>query len=300
VPKPSPTASPTVGVLGLGLIRSRVAARLRAAGFPLAVWNRTPREFPDLPAPLAGPAAVAGQADIVQIFVADDVALRTTVRALLPVLTPRHVVISHATVSPHTVRALAAEVRPTGAAFLDAPFTGSRDAAAGGQLTYYVSGDPDALERAQTVLEASAKAIIPTGPVGQASTIKIATNIIAAAAAVSLAEAVNLLRAHGVDPAVLLDTLQHNAARSGVTDLKLPCMLEDDFASRFSARNMRKDLRLASELADEGQGNLTAAMLRLYEAACADGLGEEDFAAVVKVRGGLKPAHGDRREDRRG
>jgi 3-hydroxyisobutyrate dehydrogenase-like beta-hydroxyacid dehydrogenase len=264
------------------------------------VWNRTPREFPDLPAPLPDPAAVAGQADILQIFVADDAALRTTVRALLPALTTRHVVISNATVSPDTVRALATEVRASGAAFLDAPFTGSRDAAASGQLAYYVSGETGALETARPVLEASARAIIPTGPVGQASAIKIATNIMAAAAAVSLAEAVNLLRAHGVDPSVLLEALQHNAARSGVTDLKLPCMLEQDFASRFSARNMRKDLRLARELADEGQGNLTAAMLRLYEAACADGLGEEDFATVIKVRGGLKPERGDRRDDRRG
>ncbi|MFZ4482958.1 MAG: NAD(P)-dependent oxidoreductase [Chthoniobacterales bacterium] len=300
MPKPSPTANPSAGVLGLGLIGSRVAARLLAAGFPLALWNRTPREFPELPPRLARRADVARQADILQIFVADDAALDETVRALLPALTPRHVVISHATVSPLTVRSLESEVRARGAAFLDAPFTGSRDAAASGQLAYYVSGEPAALERARPLLQASAKAIIPAGAVGRASTIKIATNVMAAAAAVSLAEAVNLLRAHGIDPAVLLEALQHNAARSGVTDLKLPCMLEQDFASRFSARNMRKDLRLARGLADEGQGSLTAAMLRLYEAACADGLGDEDFATVVKVRGGLKPEQGERREDRRG
>jgi 3-hydroxyisobutyrate dehydrogenase-like beta-hydroxyacid dehydrogenase len=113
--------------------------------------------------------------------------------------------------------------------------------------------------------------------------VKIATNIMAAAAAVSLAEAIHLLRANGVDPAVLPGVLENNAARSGVTDLKLPCMLANEFAPRFSAKNMRKDLRLAGAAAAPGQAELSGAMLRLYEMVCDAGHGEEDFASVVKV-----------------
>lgn len=279
-----PPTLPSAGVLGLGLIGSRVASRLHAAGFPLAAWNRTAREFPDLPPLAPDPAAVARAADILQIFVADDDALRTTVRAMLPALGPDHIVKSHATVAPQTVRELAAEVAATGAAFLDAPFTGSRDAAAQGHITYYVSGDAAALERARPVLEASAKAILPMGELGTASAVKLATNIMAAAAAVSLAEAIQLLRAQGIDPQILVTALENNAARSGVTDLKLPCMLHEEFAPRFSARNMRKDLRLARDSAAPGHATLTTAMLDLYEQACQRGLAEEDFATVVKVK----------------
>jgi 3-hydroxyisobutyrate dehydrogenase-like beta-hydroxyacid dehydrogenase len=272
------------GVLGLGIIGSRVAGRLQSTGFPLAVWNRTARDFAGLPALASDPAAVAREADILQIFVADDEALQRTVRDMAPALGPGHVVVSHATVAPETVRALAQEISAsTGAAFLDAPFTGSRDAAAQGQLNYYVSGDAAALERARPVLEASAKSILPCGEIGQASAIKLATNIMAAAAAVSLAEAIHLLRANGIDPQLLVSALENNAARSGVTDLKLPCMLGGDFAPRFSARNMRKDLRLAQAAGAPDQRALTEAMLRLYEQACDAGLAEEDFASVVKV-----------------
>jgi 3-hydroxyisobutyrate dehydrogenase-like beta-hydroxyacid dehydrogenase len=276
-------AAHRAGVLGLGLIGSRVAARLSSAGFPLSVWNRTPRAFDGLPALASDPAAVARAADILQVFVADDEALCTTVRALLPALGPDHIVISHATVAPQTVRQLAAEVSSAGAAFLDAPFTGSRDAAAQGQITYYVGGDADVLERARPVLAASAKAILPMGAIGQASAVKLATNIMAAAATVSLAEAIHLLRANGVDPQVLVTALENNAARSGVVDLKLPCMLDEDYAPRFSARNMRKDLRLAAATTDPQHRALTEAMRQLYEQACAEGLGDEDFATVVKV-----------------
>jgi len=272
------------GVLGLGIIGSRVAGRLQAAGFPLAVWNRTPRTFDALPPLASDPADVARAADVLQIFVADDEALRSTVHSLRPALGPNHVVISNATVAPDTVRTLAEEVAATGAGFLDAPFTGSRDAAAQGQITYYVSGDALVLERARPVLAASAKAILPMGDAGQASAVKLATNIMAAAAAVSLAEAIQLLRANGVDPKILVAALEHNAARSGVVDLKLPCMLDNDYAPRFSARNMRKDLRLAEQAGGGSQLALTETMLRLYQTVCKSGFGEEDFAAVAKVR----------------
>ena len=276
-------AAARAGVIGLGIIGSRVAARLAATGFPLSVWNRTPHEFPGLPVPARNPAAVAENADILQIFVADDAALRETLEKMLPSLGARHVLLCHATVAPQTVREMADLAASRGATLLDAPFTGSRDAAAQGQITYYIGGDSAALERARPVLEASAKAILPLGEVGTASAVKIATNIMAAAAAVSLAEAVNLLRANGVDPGVLPAVLENNAARSGVTDLKLPCMLTGEFAPRFSAKNMRKDLRLACEAAAPGQRKLSEAMLHLYNAACETGWGEEDFATVVKV-----------------
>lgn len=280
----SRASAPTpAGVLGLGLIGSRVAARVAAAGFPLYVWNRTKRDFPALPPPAASPADVARDADILQIFVSDDAALRETVAALRPELSPRHIVISHATVAPATVCDLAAEVDTAGASFLDAPFTGSRDAAAAGHINYYIGGDEAVLERARPVLSASAKSILPVGRIGSASALKIATNIIAASAAVSLAEAIALLRHAGLDPAILTPALENNAARSGVVDLKLPCMLQGDFAPRFSAGNMRKDLRLARDAADPARRKLIDAMLELYEQACQSGLAEEDFATVIKV-----------------
>ena len=45
-----------VGVIGLGIIGSPVAAHLRAAGFAVSVWNRTPKPEPNF---LGSPAEVA-------------------------------------------------------------------------------------------------------------------------------------------------------------------------------------------------------------------------------------------------
>ena len=60
-------------------------------------------------------------------------------------------------------------------------------------------------------------------------------------------------------------------------------MLGHDYAPRFSARNMRKDLRLARDNAAPGHATLTTAMLALYEQAFQSGLAEEDFATIIKV-----------------
>ena len=270
----------TAGVIGLGIIGGRVASRLRRAGWQLWVWNRTVRPEPNF---LSSPAEVAESARHIQVFVSDGPALLEVMRSMAPALTPEHVVMNHATVSPSETKAAAEIARGKHAAFLDIPFTGSRDAAAQGQITYYIGGEAAALERAKPVLEASAKAIILLGGIGAASAVKIATNIMAAAAAVSLAEAICLLRKNGVDPAVLPSVLENNAARSGVTDLKLPCMLADDFAPRFSAKNMHKDMRLARQLLGQDEKTITATMEQLYGETCRQGSGDEDFAVVLKT-----------------
>ena len=66
------TIRQNAGVIGLGIIGSRVAANLRKAGFQTWVWNRTPRPEPNF---LSSACEVAESAKIIQIFVSDGPAL---------------------------------------------------------------------------------------------------------------------------------------------------------------------------------------------------------------------------------
>src|SRR6476660_9051252 len=93
-----------VGVLGLGIIGSRVAENLRDRGFQVFVWNRTPRPVPNF---VGAPAELAEMCDFIQIFVSDDDALLFVVKQLSPALAARHIVIGHPTVSPQTMTAAA-------------------------------------------------------------------------------------------------------------------------------------------------------------------------------------------------
>ncbi|MFZ4588746.1 MAG: NAD(P)-dependent oxidoreductase [Terrimicrobiaceae bacterium] len=274
----------TAGVIGLGIIGGRVAARLRRAGWQVWVWNRTVRPEPNF---LSSPAEVAESARHIQVFVSNGPALLEVMRAMAPALTPEHIVMNHATVSPSETKQAAAIAKEKHAAFLDIPFTGSRDAAEKGQIVYYAGGDAAVLEQARAQLEASARQILPVGDIGQASVLKIATNIIAAAEVGALAEALALLDRHGVELHKLPLALEGNAARSGVIDMKTPPMLSGDFEPRFSLKHMFKDIQLALAMADEKDLELptASAFAGAAMAGIQRGWGESDFSAVSRLFG---------------
>src|SRR5438128_2306828 len=270
-----------VGVIGLGIIGSRVADNLRRRGFPVFVWNRNPRPFPNF---VGAPAELAEMCDYIQIFVSDDDALLDVVRQLAPALAARHIVIAHPTVAPHSMRAAADIVERRGARFIEAPFTGSKLGAEKGELVFYVAGDEAALREARPILEASAKEIIEIGEIGQATTIKLATNIVTAASVQAVAEALALIHNAGISPEKLTAAMHGNASNSKTISMKLPKMIAGDFDPYFSVKHMLKDMQIASRVGLSHQLELAvtaAARDRLLEQD-QRGHGDEDFSAIVR------------------
>ncbi|MBX7209192.1 MAG: NAD(P)-dependent oxidoreductase [Verrucomicrobiaceae bacterium] len=270
-----------VGVLGLGIIGSRVSENLRKAGFDVFVWSRSARATPGF---LASPAEVADVSQVVQIFVRDDAALAEAMESMSRCLREDHVIMNHSTVSPAATRAAAAVCEKAGAGFLDAPFTGSKNAAAAGKIVYYIGGDEALVERARPVLEASAMKIMPLGRVGDATVLKIATNLITAATVEALAEAAAITRASGIPTESLLAALEPNANFSTLIGMKLPTMISGDYEPHFSVVNMLKDVRFAREMAREAElqtpvldGTMTE-LTRALEA----GKGDKDFSVIAE------------------
>ena len=235
-----------IGVVGLGIIGQRVVNSLRERGFHVFVWNRTPRPVPNF---VGSPAEVAELCDFIQIFVSDDDALLQMVQRMTPNLTAHHIVMAHCTVSPDTMRAAAEIVERRGAQLLDCPFTGSKNAAENGELVYYVGGDEAALSRARPILEASSKEIIEIGKVGDATTIKVATNMVTAASVQAAAEALALVSKSGLAPEKFAAAMRNNGSNSATLDMKLPMMMEGNFEPHFSVKHMLKDVVIATRLA---------------------------------------------------
>ena len=277
-------SKPTAGVIGLGIIGSRVVSALRKNGYQVWLHNRSPRPEPNF---LSSPAEVAEAAKYIQIFVSDGPALLGVVKNLAPALTPGHVVMNHATISPHETREAAEIVASRHAKFLDAPFTGSRDAAARGELVYYIGGDPEVLAEVRPVLQASSKQILEIGEIGQASVVKIATNLLAATAVEALAEAHALLDKNGIDLRKLSMALQSHAVRSPLADMKIPGMISGDFEPRFSLKHMFKDIQLALGLAAEKEIDLPAAsaFAGAAMAGIQQGWGDSDFSVISRFYG---------------
>jgi 3-hydroxyisobutyrate dehydrogenase-like beta-hydroxyacid dehydrogenase len=278
------TVRQNAGVIGLGIIGSRAAANLRKAGFQTWVWNRTPRPEPNF---LSSASEVAESAKIIQIFVSDGPALIETIEAMAPVVGPEHIILNHATVAPKETLEAARLIHDRHAKYLDAPFTGSRDAADAAQLVFFIGGEIDVLERARPQLEVNAKAILPIGEIGQAAAMKIATNLIVAIAVGSLAEAMSLLETSGIPLYKLGEALQNHISHSPLADLKLPAMITGDFDPRFSLKHMFKDVQIALSMAQEHGIELpeTAAFAGSAMSGIQQGWGDLDFSCIAQHYG---------------
>jgi 3-hydroxyisobutyrate dehydrogenase-like beta-hydroxyacid dehydrogenase len=283
-----------IGVIGLGIIGSRVAETLRRKGFQVFVWNRTPRPVPNF---VGAPSEIAEMCHYIQLFVSDDDALLQIVQNLAPSLAPRHIVMAHCTVAPHSMRAAADIVEGRGARFVEAPFTGSKLAAESGELVYYVGGDETVIRETHPILEASSKKIIEIGEIGQATAIKIATNMVTAASVEAAAEALALIQTTGVPLEKFALAMEGNASNSATLSMKLPRIIERNFEPHFSLKHMLKDMQIAARygLSQHLELAVTAAARDRLLEQMQRGFGDEDYSAVArKYLGGARP--GDRLE----
>ena len=270
-----------VGLIGLGIIGSRVANALRLEGFHVYVWNRTPRAAPNF---LASPRQVAELCDVIQIFVSDAQALFDVLDAMGDAMTPSHVILCNSTVGPEATLEAARMVRDRGAQFLDAPFTGSKGAAESRELVYFIGGSDKTLLAAEPVLKASSKAIVKIGKIGDAAVVKVATNMIAAVTVEVLAEAYAIVKGSGVDPNALAEALKHHGVRSGVTDMKLPKILERQYEPHFSLKNMFKDVQLGIHIANSLDIDLpaTTSTAGVMYGGLTKGWADEDFSVLAR------------------
>jgi 3-hydroxyisobutyrate dehydrogenase-like beta-hydroxyacid dehydrogenase len=270
-----------IGVIGLGIIGRGISAHLRGTGFQVFVWNRTPRPVPNF---VGSPAELAELCDYLQIFVSDSEALLQTVHQLTEKLTARHIVLVHSTVTPDSMRVAAEIVEGHGAHFVEAPFTGSKIAAEKGELVYYVGGKAAALREARSILAASSKKIIEIGEIGQATAVKIATNMVTAASVQATAEALGLVQALGVPLEKFVEAMQANASHSTTLAMKMPKMTERDFEPHFSVKHMLKDMQIANQLGLSQYldfGVTAATRDRLIEQ-IQWGHGDHDFSVVAR------------------
>jgi len=270
-----------IGIFGLGIIGRVWAANLQQDGDTVHGWNRTPK--PTLPFYTGDAAAAAAAAKILILVVADPPAVQQVLDRILPVLHAGQIVVQSSTISPAASCRFAAQVQATGAAYLEAPFTGSKPAAEQRQTVYYIGGDPQILERVRPVLTRLSRAIEYIGPLGSAAALKLAMNLNLALMAEALGESLTFARAAGISDDVFFKALALNVGQSGLAALKEPKLRAGDWTPQFSLKHMGKDLRLAVESADQQPLPQLRALVKLYETGLAHGWGDDDFSSLLRL-----------------
>jgi 3-hydroxyisobutyrate dehydrogenase-like beta-hydroxyacid dehydrogenase len=274
-----------IAIVGLGIIGSAWAKNLVADGLSVRAWNRSRKDFPFYEPNLG--RAVA-DAEMIIIVVADPPAVEAVLNEIAPHLKPGQLVAQSSTISARWSKQFARQVEAAGAVFLEAPFTGSKPAAEARKTVFYLGGTPAAVEAARPVLTRLSAHILHIGPLGTASSLKLAMNLNLALMAESLSESLTLARAEGISDEIFFEALHLNAGRSGFSDLKESKFRESDFAPQFSLKHMNKDLRLALETADKLDLPLASELKSFYDKSMALGFGDDDFTGQIRLLAGLK------------
>jgi hypothetical protein len=108
--------------------------------------------------------------------------------------------------------------------------------------------------------------------------------MVSAASVQATAEALALVQAQGLPLEKFVEAMRLNASYSGTLAMKLPKMLERDFAPHFSVKHMLKDVQIASQIALSHYldfGVTAAARNQLFEQ-MQWGHGDDDYSAVLR------------------
>jgi 3-hydroxyisobutyrate dehydrogenase-like beta-hydroxyacid dehydrogenase len=286
-----------VGFIGLGIMGSRQAANLRRAGYELTVFNRT-RETAEAWAAeyeatvAATPREAAEGADAVITMVVDGPQVEEMLfgdDGAVAGAPGGTLFIDCTTIAPADARRIGATLHDQGHGFVDAPVTGSAPKAQDGTLTIMVGATDEDMDRARPVLEAMGKLIVHVGEVGHGQAVKVISNSVAAVNCATIAQALVVARRGGVDLDKLVEVMKGGAANSTMLELKGQRMLDHDFTPLFKLEHMLKDVGFClDEARVAGAPFPFAALAReFYSAGVGQGLGEQDFAAVLEVLEGL-------------
>jgi len=279
----------SVGIVGLGLLGSAVAARLRAAGHDVIGYDVVAERNRALGAiggrAVDSAAAVAAAAEVICVVLPSLAAVESVILGDdgLAIAARGRTVVQMSTISPALTRRLARECGAHGVAFLDCPISGTSGMVARGDGTIFVGGEHAVYERWRPVLESILPRAVRVGDAGQAMVLKLVANLLVALHSAAAAEALAMVSRAGLDVPQALELLVSSAASSRMLEVRGPLIVKRDFPPQMKLDLFMKDLHLIQEAADAvgSPVPLTDVAERLYAAANSAGHGGEDLAVVV-------------------
>jgi 3-hydroxyisobutyrate dehydrogenase len=271
-----------IGYIGLGSLGRHLAGSLLKAGYTLTVHDidkAAAAELLEAGASWAGSAEeTARDSDTVITCLPSPEAVAETVsgeRGILAGLAAGGTWIDMSTNDAHELQRLSALAARQGVATLEAPVTGGVHRAAAGMITVLVGGDEAVFKKHLPAFEAMGGRVFYIGELGQASVIKVITNMLAFIHLVADGEALMLAKRGGIDLKLAWDVIKASSGNSFVHETEGQLVLNGSYNINFTMDLARKDLHFAHEMGREFGVPLELA-----------GLTEQIFARARAMYGG--------------
>ena len=246
-----------IGFIGLGTMGKNAAASIRRHGFDMVVYDIRPEAMDGLAAmgaaKASSPADVLARCDVVVTMVFGPKEVEAVLRGADGFLSgdcTGKIWIDMTTSSPFLMRDLATEFAAKGGKAVDAPVTGSVDAAIRGDMPMFVGGEEAVIEQVRPVIEAMGQ-LRKVGAYGNGYVAKLVNNQLWKIHAAAIGEAMVTAKLAGLDPAVWWEVMKGGAADSFVLSHDVPSIFAGHYDPSFPIRLCLKDLSLIKELMDK-------------------------------------------------
>lgn len=167
---------------------------------------------------------------------------------------------------------------------LDAPVTGGVAAATAGTITFMCAGSDEAFNLAEPYLNIIGSKLKRVGEnVGDGKMVKIINNLFYATHTIIIGEAIKMIKANHLNPDAVYNTILESSGCSTQFKQNFKTIYDEEFSTRFALKLMRKDIGLATSVADKLPEPLlmTKLVYDIYMKAIP--YDEEDAMAVYKV-----------------
>lgn len=284
----NPQTSVNVSFIGVGAIGLPMALRLQGAGYRVTGIDVVDTVMANAKASgidTVRELAQAPRADVVVVMVATPEQLAGVIDGVAELASGQLWIIM-STVGPQSVREQAERLRRLGARVVDAPVTGGVARAKAGTLVIFTAGAAEDVEAAKPVLEAMGHVRVTGTNIGEGQSIKVVNQHLCSVHLAAAAEALNLARSLGLDPAVVLSLVEQGAAGSWMLSDRGPRMLQGTDVQVTSAINIFvKDSGLVAEAgaACGAELPLLAAAHERFSRAAEMGLGQLDDSRVIET-----------------
>ena len=280
------------GFVGVGKMGSLMSSRLLNAGQRVCVFDTDEKAVAALEkagAQRAGSAAeVAGIAQTVFLSLPNPEIVQNVALGRGGVIEGTRVkhVADFSTIGPRTAGIVARALAERKITYVDAPVSGGLRSAREGTLAVMVSCPRNVYAVLEPVLKTFGKPFHLGEVAGQAQTMKLANNLLAAAAIAVSSEAMVMGVKAGLDPQMMLDILNAGTGRNSATQDKFPrAILPGTFDFGFTTGLSYKDVRLCIDEAESlGVPMVVGAAVRQMLAVTNAVYGaDSDFTSMCRV-----------------
>ncbi|MDP2572309.1 NAD(P)-dependent oxidoreductase [Vibrio penaeicida] len=285
-----------VGFIGLGKMGRLMASNLATNGISLMVYNRTVQTCLDLRARFGSiqiaksPAEIGHHCDMVFSILSDDKAVEsvylTNKDSVLSGSMRSRYWIEMSTIGESTSKRLHLSASENGVQYIDAPVSGSLDAAENGDLVFMLGANELRNSTLQACFDLMGKQTLLMGGPTLGHIAKLLINSVIHSQNQIIAEILSLAEPLNVKHEALLELLNLSAAGSPMMRFRTPLYLGTDDAVTFALDLAKKDMRLAIELANEADLDVPQMSINHQQLCLASqaGYGEQDMAGMASYR----------------